>query len=284
MGEWLWRVRQGVEDVFIPWYSSYMTQQWITTRVAWYKLWYSEGEATPEERLVDYLQEQFYEQVLEPVSSFVDPHVVMVDVAGSYLRELKCRLDELPHEYHLPAPAFSQHLESIPAIVVQQESLPDVSLYEVLQASDITALPAYRALLSQIPTGGSVDNRAPLSDRLHVVARRAVTELADSLALRGGTTAASTIVGGIWGVIISAGATIWDVTKHNLHKPELEAQLHENLDAALDVMWQDLVEDQEHGVVALVHHMSTQVEGAVFHLPQIQNVPVRHGLDPVELF
>jgi len=284
MGEWLWRVRQGIEDDFIPWYSEYMTQQWITTKIAWYKLWYTEGEATPEERLVDYLQEQFYERVLEPVSSYVDPNVVMLDASSSYLRELKCRLDELPHEYRIPEPAFDKHLESIPAIVVQDESLPHVSLYDVLQTDDITGLPAYKTLLSHVPAGGSVDDRAPLSDRLHIVARRAVTELADSLVLRGGTTAASTMIGGIWGVVISAGATVWDVNKHNHNKPELEAQLNENLDAALDLIWQTLVEDKEDGVMALVHHMSTQVECAVFHPPQRESVPARNALDPIELF
>jgi hypothetical protein len=30
-------------------------------------------------------------------------------------------------------------------------------------------------------------------------------------------------------------------------------------------MWQGLVEDQHDGVMALVHHMSMQIEGAVFY-------------------
>ena len=284
MDEWLWRVRQNIEDDFIPWYSDYMTQKWITTKIAWYKLWYTEGEATPEERLVDYLQEQFYKRVLEPVSSYVDPYVVMVDTSSIYLREFKCLLDELPREYHIPEPAFGKHLESIPAIVVQEESIPDVSLYDALQTGDITGFPAFKALLSHVPAKGSVDKHAPLTDRLHIIARRAVTELADSLALRGGTTAASTMIGGIWGVVISAGATIWDVNKHDHNKLELEAQLYDNLDAALDLMWQGLVEDKESGVMALVHHISTQVEYAVFHLPKEQSVPARNSIDPVELF
>lgn len=263
MSEWLWRVRQTIESVFIPWYSNYMTQQWLVAKVGWYKLWYTEGEPTPEDRLVDYLQDEFYEQVLEPVSSFIDPRVVMVDVADRYLRELACRLDVLPHEYEIPAPAFDRHLESIPAIVVRADSLLSVSLYEAMQARDITGFPAYKALISQIPEGEGIDSQTPLSDRLHVVARRAVTGLSDSLMLRGGTTAATTLVGGVWGVVIYAGATIWDATDHNDHKPEMEAQLHENLDVALEVIWEDLVEDQRHGVMAVVYHMSTRVETAV---------------------
>lgn len=273
MSEWLWRVRQTTEGVFIPWYSSYMTQQWLATKVAWYRLWYTGGGPTPEDRLVDYLQDEFYEQVLEPVSSFVDPRIVMVDVADSYLREFACRLDVLPYEYDIPVSVFERHLESIPAIVVRADSLLIVSLYEALQVGDIASLPACVALLSQTPAGEGVYNQVPLSNRLHVVARSAVTELADSLMLRSGTTAASSMVGGAWGVIIYTGATIWDVTDHNNNKPEMERQLHENLDVALDAVWQGLVEDQKHGVMALVHHMATQVEAALFLPPQINNLP-----------
>ena len=200
MDEWQWRVRWRIDEVFIPWYSSYWTQQWITTKVAWYRLQYAEGEATPEEQLVSYLQEQFYEQVLEPVSSFVDPHAVMEDAAAAYLWELKDRLNQLPLEYRIPVAAFNQHLESIPAIVVQTAPLQNASLYEVLQAVDLPALPAYEALLRQIIAVNGAAGTTPSPDRLETVARRAVTQLVGTLALRGGSTVASTIAGGFWRV------------------------------------------------------------------------------------
>lgn len=264
MEEWQWRVRQRTDEVFIPWYSTYWTQQWIATKVAWYKLLYTEGEATPEERLVDYLQEQFYEQVLEPVSSFVDPQAVMEDAAANYLRELKHRLDQLPQEYHVPVTAFNQHLESIPAIVVPSDPLQDASLYEVLQAADLSDLPVYEILLGQITDVDDPASPTPSPDRLHRVVRRAVTKLVDSMALRGSTTTASAIMGGFWGVIITAGSTVWGVTEHEHDKPAMEAQLLENLDAALELIWHELVEDQRGGITALVHLMSVQIERGVF--------------------
>ena len=265
MDEWQWRVRWRIDEVFIPWYSSYWTQQWIASRVTWYKLQYDEGEATPEERLVSYLQEQFYEQVLEPVSSFVDPQDVMEEAAAAYLGELKGRLDQLPLEYRIPVAAFNQHLESIPAIVVLAVPLQDASLYEVLQAADLPALPAYEALLRKIVAVNGTAGPTPSQDRLHTVARRAVTKLVSTLALRGGSTAASTIAGGFWSVLISAGAAAWGAVEHDHDKPEIEAQLRENLGAALDVIWQDLMEDQHGGVTAVVHHMSTQIEHRARH-------------------
>jgi hypothetical protein len=263
MAEWQWRVRQRTYGVFIPWYSSYGTQQWISTKVAWYKLMDSEGEATPEERLVSYLQEQFYEQVLTPVSSFVDPQTVMEDTAVYYLRELKGQLDRLPLEYHIPVAAFNQHLESIPAIVVKRVPRQEESLYQVLQAADLSSLPAYDALLEEIAAVNDATNPTPSPDRLQIVAKRAVTKLLDSMALRGGATTASTIVGGFWGLVISAGSAAYGFMEHENDKPAMEAQLRENLDAALDLIWQDLVEDQRGGIAALMYRMSTQIEDAV---------------------
>ena len=263
MEEWQWRVRQRIEEVFVPWYSSYGIKQWMTAKVVAFKLLYTEGEATPEERMVSYLQEQFYDQVLEPVSSFVDPQTVMEDAAANYLRELREWLDRLPWEYDVPAAAFRQHLKTIPAIVVQTVPPQEASLNEVLQAADLCALPAYRALLKKVAAASDVANPTPSADRLQVVANQAVTRLLDSVTLSAGTATASTLVGGYWGIAISAGSAAYAAVEHDHTKPAIEAQLRKNLDAAVDLMWQELVEDPRGGVTALVHHMSTQIEDAV---------------------
>lgn len=282
MDDWRLRVRQHTEDVFIPWYSSYWTQQWIATRVAWYKLQYSEGEVPPEERLVSYLQQQFQEQVLEPVRGFVDPRAVMGDSTAAYLRELKDRLEPLPFEYHIPLAAFNQHLETVPAIVVLTVPQQEASLYEVLQAIDLSAVPAYEALLRQLAASNGGIGLTASVDGLDRVAGRAVTELIEPMALRGGATAASFIVGGFWGALISAGATAWSMTEYELDKPVMVAQLRDNLDAMLDIMWQELVEDSRGGVTAVVQHLGTQIEQAVFHPRQLPQTP--YSGDPAGLF
>ena len=263
MEEWLWRVRQRIEEDFIPWYCSYVIRQWMTAKVVAFKLLYTEGEATPEERLVSYLQEQFYELVLEPVSSFVDPQTVMEDATVNYLRELRGRLDRLPLEYDVPAAAFRQHLETIPAIIVQEIPPQEASLDEVLQTADLSALPAYRALLGKVAAASDVAKPTPSADRLKVIANQAVTRLLDSVALSAGTATASTLVGGYWGIAISAGSAAYAAVEHESGKSAMEAQLRENLDAALNLMWQELVEDPRGGITALVHRMSTQIEVAV---------------------
>lgn len=265
MDDWRERVRRRIEDVFIPWYSSYWTQQWISTKVSWYQLQYAEGEATPEERLVGYLQEQFYVQVLEPVNSFVDPHAVMDDTTDRFVRELESRIERFPLEYGIPVDAFNQHLRTIPAIVVKAVPPQNASLHEVLQAADLSAVPAYAALLAEITSSNGGAGETPPSDRLREVARRAVTKLVGSLALRGGATAASSLVGGFWGLLISAGSAVWSVMEHDQDKPQMEVQLRENMDAALEVMWQNLVEDPRGGVTAVVNHISAQIEYAALH-------------------
>jgi len=50
----------------------------------------------------------------------------------------------------------------------------------------------------------------------------------------------------------------------------------------LDVMWRELVEDTRAGVTAVVQHMSTQIEQAVFQPPQVPLAP--YSLDPAWLF
>ena len=268
MDEWLWRVRKRTEEVFIPWYSDYWTQQWISIKVSWYKLQSDEGEAMPEERLVNYLQEQFYNQVLEPVSSFVDPHTVMEDSTTGYLREMKGAIAPLPARYHIPAELLKRHLEAIPAIEGTGVPLQGASLYEVLQDADLSDVAGYESLLAQIAAVNGSTTPAPSADRLQVVARRAVDKLLGTLTVRGSAAAASAIVGGFWGMLISTGSAVWGVVEHDNDKPVMEAQLRENLDAAMEVMWQDLVEDQDGGVTAVVHHMSTRIESALFQSVQ----------------
>jgi hypothetical protein len=282
MDDWLQRVRRRIDEDFIPWYCSYWTQQWISAKVAWYELHYTEGEASPEQRLVGYLLQQFYAQVLEPVSAFVDPPAVMEHTAVRYLQELQALLDPLPVEYRLPAELFNQHLQAIPAIVVLARPVQDASLYDVLQAGELSALPAYATLLQQIAAVNGSADLPPVPDRLQSVAQRAVHKLLGTLPLRGGATAASTLVGGFWGMLISTGTAAWGVVAHDNDKPGMEAQLRENLDAALEVMWQGLVEDEHAGVMAVVHHMSAHIEHAALHSLRAPLAP--DILEPARLF
>jgi hypothetical protein len=274
MEEWQRWVRERTEKVFIPWYCAYGTQQWLSIKVAWYKLMYRQGGATPEDRLVSYLQQQFYEQVLKPVSILVGPEDVMENTAVYYLRELKGAIDPLPVEFQIPAAAFNKYLESIPAIVVRVAPFQRASLYAVLQTADLATLPAYKALRKEISTVNDVGSPTASPDKLKIVARRAVTRLVTSVEIRGGATAASTLVGGLWGVVISAASAAYGIMEYDQDEPAMEMQLRKNIGAAQELIWHELVEDQCSGVTSVMFRMSTQIGDAVQH-----RVPPAHSQD-----
>ena len=73
MAHWRQLVTQRTEADFIPWFSSYWTQQWVTAKVAWYNLSAGEHDDPPVDRLAAYLQEQYHERVLGPVAREIDP-------------------------------------------------------------------------------------------------------------------------------------------------------------------------------------------------------------------
>ena len=141
-------------------------------------------------------------------------------------------------------------------------------------------MPAYQALLKKIAAVSDAANPRPSADRLRVVANQAVTKLLDSMPLSAGMATASTLVGGYWGVAISAGSAAYAAIEHDHEKPAMEAQLREKLDAAMDLMWQELVEDPRGGITALVHHMSTQIEDGVM---RSISTPLSGFSDPMAL-
>lgn len=266
MNNWRRQVRRHTEEVFIPWYSSYWTQQGLSTRIAWYKMQYSEGEVSPEERMADYLQNEFFEQVLEPVSDNIDPHAVMKMASMIYLRELNYHLLKLPHKYNIPVEVFEHHLKFIPAIDVPALPIYEASLYEVLNTRQLSELPAFKRLLAKINIYNEDQGQSSSKTALDRVARKAVIRLVDQLEVRSSAAVASMLVGGYVGIIISAGSATWSVTEHVGDKPEMESQMRNSLDLMLEEMWRDMVKDKHTGVTAIVHHMSNQIEYAVFSL------------------
>lgn len=272
MQEWQGLVRRYAEEAFIPWYTGYWTQQWITIKVAWYQMQHAEGEPTPEARLTAYLQREFFEQVLQPASEHVDPLDVMQESSNDFLRELGRELDHLPPAFDIAPAAFERHLDAIPAIVVATTVPQQASLLDVLNARDLHALPAYQALWRQIAAANDIDPEAPARERMSLVARRAIDKLLGTGAVRTGTAAAAAIAGGPWGVVLSAGGAVWGIAQHELDNSELQAQLRVNLEAALEIMWQGLVEDRGAGVTAPVRHMAMQIEQAV-HRPAQTPLP-----------
>lgn len=280
MESWRSRVARRVETDFIPWFTGYWTQQWLAIKVAWYQLSIGEGTDPATLRLAAYLQEQFRERVLDPVAREIDPDVVRGKATRLYIQLLGEQVQGIPRRYGVPREQFDRRLKGIPAIALGPPAAHDASLYELVNAVPIDALPAYVALTARIRKGGAGVGEGPSSARISPVAKRASEKLMARLATSGGASAAAAAVGGVAGMVISLGSLGFGAIAHANERPEMEAQLREHLGAALDDMWHAQMLDPASGVMAGVSYLSGQIEG---NLAQTVVRPVEFEPGPREI-
>ena len=271
MQRWMDLVYRQTDDAFIPWFSSYWTQQWLSMKVSWYKM-SAGGEKDPTvNRLALYLQEKYQDRVLEPVAEEIGPEQIMQRTTGLYVRQLDQRLQGIGPRHGVPQEQFDQHLKEIPAIALA----PGASLYQVVHADPLDRLPAYRALIKRIRTtpGGLGDWST--DPGISSVAQRTSERLVDDLAISGAASGVSAIVGGGGGAVISLGVAIFTSIARANERPETEALLRKNLNAAFDEEWLELMRSTDRGVLAGVHHLSGQIEGGLLRSAPIKLEPAR---------
>lgn len=263
MEGWRKRVRQRTESDFIPWFTSYWVQQWIALKVAWYKLDAGEEADLPVNQLAAYLQEQYNDRVLAPVAREIDPDVLRTRTTVLYVQLLGEQIRGIQLRYGLPADQFDRHLMAIPAITLAPPQTNNASLYQIVHADPLAGLPAYRALNATIRNAAGRMGNGSLETRISPAAKRVSEKVISRLAISGGASAASAVVGGVAGIAISLGAAGLGIVAHENARPEMEAQLRENLEAALDDIWHDLMEDRSTGVLAGVNYLSAQIEAGL---------------------
>ena len=260
--EWLGKVRQRTKDYFIPWYSGYWTQKWLSVKVAWYEMSQSEGDPEAAQRLAAYLQEQFEARVLEPIAREIDPVRITDQATSIYLGGLRDTIEEIPTRYPVAPAALDARLAVIPAIAVPPPDSQGASLYQALHARAISDLPAYRVLTGR--GAAQYGENDPLASKagMRTAAGRVVAGLPLQLALQGGG-AVATFLGGAPGMLISVGLSGIDAAQHAVDQPEMEVQLRKALAKALEEVRHDLLADSVGGVLAPVRHMSTQIEASL---------------------
>jgi hypothetical protein len=258
LDHWISLVQMRTEADFIPWFGSYWTQQWLASKMAWYKLGAEEGTDQAVKQLAAYLQEQYHERVLAPIAKEIDPEVIREQTTKYYVQNLNKQLQEIQRRYGVPSDQFDRRIKDISAIALAPHSIHSASLYQLVHADPIARLPAYEALIAKIreDAGGT----GPTEARISPVAQQVSEKLGARLLTSGGASAAAVMVGGIPGVIISLGAAGFGAMKHEKDRPKLEALLRENLNPVQDDMWRDLMEDPAAGVMATVYYLSRQIE------------------------
>lgn len=272
MEAWRDRVNQRTEENFIPWFSSYWTQQWLAVKVTWYKV--SSGKETDPaaNRLAAYLQEQYHKRVLDPVAKEIDPDQVMGEATKYYVQLLGEQLRGIPQRYGVPLDQFDQRLKGIPAIALAPPAAPSASLYQILHADPITTLPAYVALVDQIRNAVGGAGVGPSDAGISSSAKQVSEQLEAQLAPRGVASAVATAVGRVAGMLISIGAAGIGAVAHESERPKMEAQLRKDLNTAFDEEWLGLMENRSNGVMAAVYHLSGHIEGS---LAKTDTLPVK---------
>lgn len=261
MEHWMDLVYQRTDSDFIPWFSSYWTRQWLTMKVAWYKLNAKGEEDSSANRLALYLQEQYQERVLEPVAKELDPELIMAQTTRFYVQQLAERLQRIPQRYGVPQDQFDQRLKDIPAITLAPPAAR-ASLHQLVHADPLDRLPAYAALLARVrdsPGGAGAWLAAGISS----VAQQTGKTLETELTTRSVASSISAVLGRIAGAVLSLGVAGFSAIASENERPAMEAQLRKNLNAAFDEKWLDLLRNPDSGVLAGVYYLSGQIEAGL---------------------
>lgn len=262
MRVWKEQVQQRTESDFIPWFTGYWTQQWLTLKVAWYKLDSGKGREPAEKRLALYLQEQYHERVIEPVAEQINPEGIRERASELYVQLFGQQLPAIIQRYNAPADQFSQRLARIPAIALGPPAARDASLYQLLRAKPLVQLPAWSALrehLHQQAAKGPGQTDVGLSS----VATRASEKLGSTLAPRGIASAVASAVGKVAGAMISIATAGYGMLSHDREHPQMVEQLRVILNVALNQEWRELMENRQSGAMAGVYYLSGQVEDSL---------------------
>jgi len=274
MQQWMDLVYQRTDETFIPWFSSYWTQQWLGMKVAWYKMG-SHGDLDPTvDKLAAYLQEQYRKQVLIPVARQIDPDSVMEKATRHYVELLSVAVKEIPQRRGIPQRAFDEHLMGIPAIALGPPSSRDASLYDVVNASDIGKLPAFAALMQEIRTAAGKAGAGTKVSGVSPVAQRTSAKLVHELKNRSIAGVVAGAAGKVAGSVISVAFTLFSMAGNDHERPEVESQLRKEINAAFDEQWLALMGDPEGGVMSGVDHLGGRVQESLSgRLAQPQDEP-----------
>lgn len=252
MDHWRMLVYERTDEDFIPWFSSYWTQEWLSMKVSWYAI--SAGkQGQSSSKLALYLQEQYHDRVLAPVAVEIDPDSIKQQATQFYIQLMGQQLPTIAQRYGVSTDQFEQRLNEIPAIKVAPYN---ASLSQVIHAQPLVTFPAYVALINQLR---AVEANSP-DTGISAVATQTSEKLEAQFASRSAAGAAAAVAGRVVGAVISIGVAGVRAIAHQSERPEMEAQTRKSLGAAFDQAWLNLISDPDTGVMAGVYYLSGQIE------------------------
>jgi hypothetical protein len=279
MEHWRIRVYEQTEENFIPWFSSYWTQEWLSMKVSWYTISAGGEQDASATRLAAYLLEQYQERVLAPVAVEIDPDAILGQSTEFYAQQMATQMPLIAQRYGVPVAQLNGRLQKIPAIALGPPPARDASLYQIISTTPLNTLPAYAALIDKIHTDGGAKGIASTDAGMAPVAKRASQRMESEMAPRGAASAVAAAAGKLVGGLISVGVVgIRAIIQAN-DRPDSEALIRSSLGNTFDKAWLKLVQNPTTGVMAGTLHMAGQVERS---LGRDEQPSVGSGVNPVE--
>ncbi|KJH78695.1 MULTISPECIES: hypothetical protein [unclassified Pseudomonas] len=260
MEHWRTRIYEQTEENFIPWFSSYWTQEWMSMKVSWYTISAKGEQDASANRLAQYLLDEYQERVLAPVAVEVDPDAILHQATEFYVQLMGQQLQVIAQRHRVPMDQLNARANKIPAIALGPPAARDASLYQVIH-TDLNTLPAYSALIEKIHVAGGDRGVGSTDTAMAPVAKRASQRMEAEMAPRGAASAVAAAAGKLAGGLITVGvAGIRAIIRAN-DRPDSEALIRSSLGNTFDKAWQKLVQNPTTGVMAGTLYMAGQVEG-----------------------
>jgi len=261
MDYWRTRVYELTEENFIPWFSSYWTQEWLSMKVSWYSI-SSQGEQDASaKRLAAYLLEAYQEKVLAPAALEIDPDAILNKSMEFYVDILKEEMGKISRRHGVPMAQLNGRLQKVPAIALGPPPARDASLYQVVRTEPLSTLPAYAALVDKVHKAGGDRGVDSTDTAMAPVAKRASQRIEAEMAPRGAASAVAAAAGKLAGGLITVGvAAIRAIIRAN-DRPDSEALIRSSLGNTFDKAWMKLVKNPTSGVMAGTLYLAAQIEG-----------------------
>lgn len=260
MEHWRTRVYEQTEENFIPWFSSYWAQEWMSMKVSWYTISAKGEQDASAKRLAAYLLEEYQERVLAPVAVEIDPDAILHQSTEFYVQIIGQQLQVISQRYGVPMDQLNARVNKIPAIALGPPSARDASLYQVIH-TDLNMLPAFSALIDKIHTAGGDKGVGSTDTAMAPVAKRASQRMEAEMAPRGAASAVAAAAGRLAGGLITVGVAGIRAIIQASDRPDSEALIRSSLGNTFDKAWVKLVQNPTTGVMAGTLYMAAQVEG-----------------------
>ncbi|MDB6443909.1 hypothetical protein PII47_10980 [Pseudomonas sp. 21TX0197] len=272
MEHWRMLVYERTEAEFIPWFSSYWTQEWLAVKVSWYAASAQGEKDSASRRLAVYLQTQYRERVLEPVAVEIDPEAIRANATSYYVSLLNQQVQMIAQSHRIPLELMSRRLHGIPAVNLGPPAARNASLYQMVHTNPLNTLPAYAALIDYVNKAAATGN-GPSDAVIATVAQRTSEKIEAQFATRGATGAAAAVAGKAAGALISVGVAGIRAIIHEGERPEMQAHIRKSLSAAFDEAWFKSLKHPLSGVLAPVYYLDEEIRGSLMEA-ELANRPV----------